>query len=161
MRPLEAVLVDRAGGIHDVVSPLYDPHPVARSRRHSQTRLTTDRELDTHPAWSKNGSTVYFSSGSQTRMIIRSRSTDASGDIRTIFDGEGVASGAQLSPDGKYLVFVRSLNGKSPDIWILPMTGGLRRFRRYISEDLEPTYADEEMAIIGLNSANRAARRCM
>ena len=31
--------------------------------------------------------------------------------------------------------------------------GGLRRFRRYITEDLEPTYADEEMAVIGLNSA--------
>ena len=35
--------------------------------------------------------------------------------------------------------------------------GGLRRFRRYISEDLEPTYADEEMAIIGLNSARSLA----
>ena len=35
--------------------------------------------------------------------------------------------------------------------------GGLRRFRRYISEDLEPTYADEEMAVIGLNSARSLA----
>ena len=35
--------------------------------------------------------------------------------------------------------------------------GGLRRFRRYICEDLEPTYADEEMAIIGLNSARSLA----
>jgi 3',5'-cyclic AMP phosphodiesterase CpdA len=35
--------------------------------------------------------------------------------------------------------------------------GGLRRFRRYICDDLEPTYADEEMAIIGLNSARSLA----
>jgi 3',5'-cyclic AMP phosphodiesterase CpdA len=35
--------------------------------------------------------------------------------------------------------------------------GGLRRFRRYISEDLDPIYADEEMAVIGLNSARPLA----
>ena len=35
--------------------------------------------------------------------------------------------------------------------------GGLRRFRRYITEDLAPKYADEEMAVIGLNSARSLA----
>jgi 3',5'-cyclic AMP phosphodiesterase CpdA len=32
-------------------------------------------------------------------------------------------------------------------------TQGLKRFRRYIAEDLEPFYADEEIAVLGLNTA--------
>ncbi len=39
----------------------------------------------------------------------------------------------------------------------LRFIGGLRRFRRYISEDLAPKYADETMAVIGLNSARSLA----
>ena len=39
----------------------------------------------------------------------------------------------------------------------LRFIGGLRRFRRYISEDLAPKYADTEMAVIGLNSARSLA----
>jgi 3',5'-cyclic AMP phosphodiesterase CpdA len=35
--------------------------------------------------------------------------------------------------------------------------GGLRRFRRYITEDLVPKYADDTMAVIGLNSARALA----
>jgi len=35
--------------------------------------------------------------------------------------------------------------------------GGLRRFRRYITEDLAPKYADDTMAVIGLNSARALA----
>jgi len=39
----------------------------------------------------------------------------------------------------------------------LRFLGGLRRFRRYITEDLAPKYADETMAVIGLNSARALA----
>src|SRR3954454_11365922 len=32
-------------------------------------------------------------------------------------------------------------------------TGGLDKYRRYISEDLEPAYHDDELSIVGLNTA--------
>jgi 3',5'-cyclic AMP phosphodiesterase CpdA len=35
----------------------------------------------------------------------------------------------------------------------LRFIGRLERYRRYISEDLEPAYADEELAVIGINTA--------
>jgi 3',5'-cyclic AMP phosphodiesterase CpdA len=31
--------------------------------------------------------------------------------------------------------------------------GGLSRYRRYLSHDLEPTYIDEEIAVVGINTA--------
>jgi 3',5'-cyclic AMP phosphodiesterase CpdA len=34
---------------------------------------------------------------------------------------------------------------------------GLRRYRRYVSEDLEPFYADPEIAVLGLNTARAFA----
>lgn len=39
----------------------------------------------------------------------------------------------------------------------LRFLGRLRRFRLYIGEDLEPTYADEEIAVIGVNTARSLA----
>jgi 3',5'-cyclic AMP phosphodiesterase CpdA len=34
---------------------------------------------------------------------------------------------------------------------------GLRRYRRYVTEDLEPYYADQEIAVLGLNTARAFA----
>jgi 3',5'-cyclic AMP phosphodiesterase CpdA len=34
---------------------------------------------------------------------------------------------------------------------------GLRRYRRYVTEDLEPYYADQEVAVLGLNTARAFA----
>lgn len=106
-----AVSVWQAGGLRDLV--LVDPVTGAA------TRLMRDRALDTGPAWSPDGNTLYFSSDRSGVANLYARDM-VSGVTRQVTNVLGGAFQPDVSADGRSLVYV-GYTSFGFDIYRLPL----------------------------------------
>ena len=70
------------------------------------TRITEDPAIDTEPAWSTDGQSLYFTSDRGGGPQIYSAPAQAGGKARRITFGVSYAARARVSPDGKMLAIV-------------------------------------------------------
>ncbi len=82
------------------------------------TRLTFDADNDLYPAWSPDGSHVYYMNGTGSSSYeVNSRAVDGTGTNHSL----GKGGWHSISPDGKYLLFSTESTETSWDIWYVPI----------------------------------------
>jgi len=106
-----AVSVWQAGGLRDLL--IVDPESGA------STRLMSDRALDTGPAWSPDGGTLYFSSDRSGIANLYARDM-VSGTTRQVTNVLGGAFQPDISADGRSVVYV-GYTSFGFDIYRLPL----------------------------------------
>lgn len=74
------------------------------------TQVTRSNAIDTEPAWSADGETLYFTSDRAGSPQIYEMRLPGGTARRLTFEGSS-AGAAQVSPDGKSLVYVRGGDG--------------------------------------------------
>ena len=91
----------------------------ALGRNHCREALTCSGEpkrdsfggvIHNLPVWALNGKTVYYGSNTQGPTHIYAKSADCTGEERAVLGGTNeLAIPASISPDGKYLSYIREL----------------------------------------------------
>jgi serine/threonine-protein kinase len=99
-----------------------------QTRRATLTRLTDSPTEDILPAWSADGSRVYFSSNRSGNFDVYSQAADGATGARLEFAGPGTQAVGGITPDGKGLLIVEDYK----DMGLLKLTDparleGLRR----------------------------------
>src|SRR3989441_450275 len=97
----------------------------------------TDGEFDEGDiTWSRDGSTIYFTSTRMPEAYYEADDSDlysvpaAGGSITKVASIDGSIGGLSLSPDGKRIAFVGTLNGNpvrsysQPDLWVTDVAPG-------------------------------------
>jgi Tol biopolymer transport system component len=133
----------RRGGYRDIY--LVDPETG------TETRITSDRALDTGPAWSPDGRWLYFSSDRTGISNIYAYEL-ASGTTMQVTNVLGGAFQPAISPDGSTLVYA-GFTSRGFDLWTLPLDAA--RFRAadpYVDDRPEP--ANDDAEILPLVSEN-------
>jgi dipeptidyl aminopeptidase/acylaminoacyl peptidase len=87
--------------------------------------------------WAKDGSKLYYTSNRELEPYYAERGSDVysvsatgSGEPMKVASIEGSIHGLSLSPDGRKLAFIGTLNGKpirsysEPDLWVMSLDGG-------------------------------------
>ncbi|MGE3468584.1 MAG: TolB family protein [Pyrinomonadaceae bacterium] len=87
-------------------------------------KLTGGNGNESFPAWSRDGKTVFFSSGAagsreQDIMSVRTDGTQ----LKPVIHAPGRDSAPQISPDGKRLLFNSERDGGMPQIYISKIDG--------------------------------------
>ena len=83
-------------------------------------RLTTSSGIDTEPAFSTDGSSIYFTSDRGGGPQIYRMPVSGGSAQRVTFNGDYNIS-ARVSPDGKQLAYIgRRVDGCRCTCWILP-----------------------------------------
>lgn len=72
--------------------------------------LTNNQAHDGNPQWSKDGKTIYFTSGREGAPHIYAMNADGT-RVRKVADGSVVAA-PNLSRDGKHFAYTKQVNGK-------------------------------------------------
>ncbi len=92
------------------------------TERRTSTRLTLDG-LSSHPVWSQDGTTIYYSSSiSGVENIYRIR-VDGTKDSEQVIDGDMPLYPGSISADGKILLLQKTMEAGQMDIWRLPLGG--------------------------------------
>jgi Tol biopolymer transport system component len=101
------------------------------------TRFTFDRDPDTYPLWSPDGSRIVFTRtrSGQTTALFEKLSTSAEPEHLLLEASlPGVFAPSDWSRDGRYLLYraggvdgSNNTNGR-PDLWVLPMFGDRKPF---------------------------------
>lgn len=94
-------------------------------RNGTQSRMTFGNGDATHPVWSADGNTIYYSSNGPDRVPhIYARSANGASGEKPILASTGISEiPMDVSRDGRYLAYERRENGKRREIWILPLSG--------------------------------------
>ncbi len=94
----------------------------------ARTRFSFWGSFVSSPAWSPDGKTLYFSfSESGGPPEIYSRTPDGSGPQQRVLAGEKKLAVADVSPDGKYLLYEEG-DAESSALKALPLSGGGKPF---------------------------------
>ncbi len=109
--------------------------------RGTRTRLTSSPAPEGQPAWSPDGSRLFYSSYTGVGYVsIVAIASDGGGAPDT------VASGFQpaVSPDGRSLLYTADDRGKG-DLWLFPLdgTGGARPFLATSADESGPSFAPD------------------
>jgi len=93
--------------------------------RNAATRLTNDRRTENSPVWTPDGQTLVYAADRTGAPSLFARAANGTGGERPILPP--VAGGPQrpssISPDGTFVVFVRSEPGTATDVLMVPMDG--------------------------------------
>ncbi len=104
-------------------------------------RITSGTFEEGSPAWSPDGSLLYFTSTRVDEPYYAGQDADlfavpaAGGEIRQVASIEGQIDGYTLSPDGRRVAFTASLNAQparsydQPDLFVAEIGGEARNFR--------------------------------
>ncbi|TDI36338.1 MAG: hypothetical protein E2P02_25555 [Acidobacteria bacterium] len=87
--------------------------------RDTRTRLA---EGGSYPEWHPDGTRITFLGGSLTWGNLLWKSSDGSGDIESLTDGEFFSNGV-WAPDGATMVFLQRTSSGVYDLWLLPQDG--------------------------------------
>ena len=121
---LAVAIVDRGLGTENIW--IFD------LQRGTKTRLTFGGVIQNLPVWTPDGKTVYYGSNTQGPTHIYAKSADGTGEERAVLGGTNeVATPGSISPDGKYLTYIRELGtGRRNffEIWALPLSGDGKPF---------------------------------
>ncbi len=94
-------------------------------RRNVRSRLTFDPAPDRYPAWSPDGSTMFFTSMAEGTAQLYQKDAAGIGEAKRLLNGDPNMGDrvSDVSRDGKYLFFLRWRNGPNDDIYALPLQG--------------------------------------
>ena len=96
-----------------------------------RTRFTFDPGNDMAPIWSRDGSSLLWSSnrtGGDSFDIYRKPSSGA-GSTDTLTSSAGTEIAGDWTPDGRYVAYVTGIPGvQTTDIWILPLEGNAKPY---------------------------------
>ena len=87
--------------------------------RNSDTRLTFEKGMEIVPQWSRDGSTIYFSSNKLGTFCIFEKNSNGTGDERLIFQTTSPAYVTDVTPDNKKILL--SLNTSGNQKWDIGM----------------------------------------
>jgi Tol biopolymer transport system component/predicted Ser/Thr protein kinase len=97
-------------------------------RSDGRRRLTTRPGGDFWPVWSRDGSSIFFSSMGRDRRDIYDQSTSHSGGEQEAFSSSGEDIVRDVSPDGEtLLVESTDLAQRKGDLWLVPSKGKDRK----------------------------------
>ena len=98
-------------------------------------QITTGSFAESEPVWSKDGTTIHYSSNRELEPYYKPQDADlyavpsTGGTGKRIASVEGAIRGLSLSPDGKQMAFVAALNGNpirsysQADLWVVGLDG--------------------------------------
>ena len=92
------------------------------------SRFTFDPADDINPVWSPDGAHVVFRSTRKGRSDLYQRASGGAAADEVLFESPESKLPTGFSPDGKILLFNRTMTGTKMDIWALPITGDRKPF---------------------------------
>ena len=110
-----------AVGRTDLTTDTRDIWLLDLSRGGAASRLTFDPADDANPAWSPDGTRVFFSSARRGQRDIYEKAPGATAGDRLLFGSETDASVEYVSPDGKLLLFNTISTSGRQQIRALPL----------------------------------------
>jgi len=110
------------------------------------TRLTDDPAVDTEPAWTADGKSLYFTSDRAGSPQIY-RLDIASRKIQRITFGNPYNARPRLSPDGRQLAYMTQ-DGSNYRIAVLDLASGTQRVLSKGSQDEAPSFAPNGATLI-------------
>jgi serine/threonine protein kinase/Tol biopolymer transport system component len=100
--------------------------------RGSSARLTTDPANESYPVWSPDGKQIAFASNRGGNMFNLYRKTaGVSGEEELLLTDENSKAPSDWSRDGSFVLYT-TRNQNDEDIWVLPMSEGDRKPRKYL-----------------------------
>lgn len=88
-----------------------------------RTRLTFSATADGYPAWSADGSRVYYSSARASDEDIMLKSATGADSARIVLEATKSQWVMDVSLDGRWLVYIEpGVTGSGDDLWILPLS---------------------------------------
>lgn len=100
-------------------------------QRDTRTRITFGSGDSTHPVWSADGQTIFYSSTIAPDRLphIYARLSNGAGDERPFLVTAGITEvPMDVSKDGRYLAFARLENKKYWQVWMLPLLENSKPF---------------------------------
>jgi Tol biopolymer transport system component len=91
--------------------------------RDTPTRLTFDDAVDLAPAWSPDGRTVYFTTQRGAAMHLYRKPADGSAEAEQLQETEHDQWVADVSRDGRLLLYAEDHAKTKGDLWVLPLDG--------------------------------------
>jgi len=91
--------------------------------RGAGTRFTFDPAIESSPAFSPDGKTLYYASNKRGHQDLYSRPLDGASDEVLLYESKLDKYPGFASPDGKALVYTEDSPQTKADIWILPLVG--------------------------------------
>jgi serine/threonine protein kinase/Tol biopolymer transport system component len=87
-------------------------------------RLTTDRELETAPIWSTDGTRIAYAAARNGKQDVYQKLADFTGDEQLLVKAKGVAYPLDWSRDGRFFLYAEQGGPASGDLWVLPLEPG-------------------------------------
>ena len=112
--------------------------------RGTRSRLTSDSAEDGSPAWSRDGTRIFFDSTRNGRSQLFVTSVDEGRPEQPLLDADVSRSSATVSPDGQYVVFVQD-RGENSDLFAASVTGQARTvpFMETPFAELDPRFSPD------------------
>jgi dipeptidyl aminopeptidase/acylaminoacyl peptidase len=109
--------------------------PAVLSAPQKARQVTSSRFTEGDPTWSKDASRLYFVSSREAEPYYKAPDSDVyavsvnGGEPSKVASIDGPIRGLSVSPDGKRIAFVGTLNGQpirshsQSDLWVMPLDG--------------------------------------
>jgi Tol biopolymer transport system component/predicted Ser/Thr protein kinase len=91
--------------------------------RGTASRFTFDAANDFGPVWTPDGSSVIYTSAKEGSVVLLRKAASGTGATETLLTSETNLLAGDMSPDGKYLLYMTSGGETSWDIWALTLDG--------------------------------------
>jgi serine/threonine protein kinase/Tol biopolymer transport system component len=87
------------------------------------TRFTFGTSQDRYPVWSRDGSTIYFSSNRNGKTDLYRQAWDRAAQEEVVVSSGGIKIASDISPDGQLLMYSDAdpSNARPPSIWVTPL----------------------------------------
>lgn len=87
-------------------------------------RFTFGASSDDNPAWSSDGSFLFYTATSQDKTSFFKKNSSGAGNEELLYEAtSAIDDGIDVSPDSKNLLFEVIGNLTSADVWVLPLDG--------------------------------------
>ena len=96
--------------------------------RQTESRFTFSPAVDDDPVWSSDGATIFFDSNPEGIPNIHRKTASGVGNEELLLKSSVSNVPLSSSPDGRYLLFVKTDQKTKEDLWILPLTGDRKPF---------------------------------